>query len=82
MAVLLASTCAVYGTPERRPSTEESPTYRANPYGASKLAVSYGPAAAEPRELVADSSRIRQELGWTSPRSDLATIVRDAWEAP
>lgn len=43
--------------------------------------VSHGPAAAEPPELVADSSRIRVELGWHAPRSDLATIVADAWKA-
>ncbi|MQA13370.1 MAG: NAD-dependent epimerase/dehydratase family protein [Pseudonocardiaceae bacterium] len=43
--------------------------------------VSYGPAAPEPPELVADSSRVRAELGWASPRSDIATIVADAWNA-
>ncbi|MPZ65685.1 MAG: NAD-dependent epimerase/dehydratase family protein [Pseudonocardiaceae bacterium] len=197
-AVVLASTCAVYGTPERQPITEAAPTCPANPYGASKLAadhmaaglaatgaigaislralnlagsaagtadrdttrlipkivatlrgrapelhvngdgsavrdylhvddmtdavclalaackpgqwtpynvgsgrgasirallttaaevtgqavpVTHGPAASEPRELVADNSRIRAELGWTPSRSELATIVTDAWKA-
>ncbi len=197
-AVVLASTCAVYGSPERQPITEDASTCPVNPYGASKLAadhmaaglaacgavgaislralnlagsaagtadrdttrlipkivatlrgeapelringdgsavrdylhvedmadavclalsgcepgrwtaynvgsgrgasiadllttaaeltgktvpVSHGPAVPEPPELVADSSRIRAELGWTAPRSDLATIVADAWKA-
>lgn len=197
-AVVLASSCAVYGTPRRQPITEDAPTCPSNPYGASKLAadhmaaglaatgaigaislralnlagaaagtadrdttrlipkivaaargelpelrvngdgsavrdflhvedmtdavclaldacepgrwrpynigsgqgatvldllataaqvtgrtvpVAYGPAAPEPAELVADSSRIRTELGWDAPRSDVATIVADAWKA-
>jgi len=43
------------------------------------------PAAAGPRrpgdppELVADPSRAWQELGWKAHRSDLRTIVSDAW---
>jgi len=43
--------------------------------------VSYGPPVLEPRELVADSSRIRAALGWDTPRSDIARIVADAWKA-
>src|SRR5690606_29269558 len=39
------------------------------------------PAADEPQALVADSRRIRAELGWTPRRSDLDTIVADAWAA-
>ena len=34
----------------------------------------------DPAELVADSTRLRHALGWTPVRSDLATIVKDAWE--
>lgn len=197
-AVVLASTCAVYGVPERQPLRESTPTCPTNPYGASKLAVDhmaagvaaaggigavslralnlagaaagtadrdttrlipkifaavraeapelvvngdgsavrdyvhvedmadavalalpacrpgtwtpynigsghgasirdllrtaeqvtgcrvpviYGPPAAEPPELVADPSCIRTNLGWRPTRSDLLTIVRDAWDA-
>jgi UDP-glucose 4-epimerase len=43
--------------------------------------VRWGPPVNEPRELRADSSRIRDELGWQPSRSDLATIVSDAWHA-
>src|SRR5581483_3592410 len=31
-------------------------------------------------ELVADSAKLRRTLGWQPVRSDLAMIVRDAWE--
>lgn len=34
----------------------------------------------DPAELVADSGRLRRELGWEPARSDLRQIVRDAWE--
>jgi len=43
--------------------------------------VQCGPPASEPRELRADISRIRAELGWQPARSDLETIVADAWQA-
>lgn len=36
--------------------------------------------AGDPVELVADSSRLRNELGWEPVHSDLDTIVRSAWE--
>jgi UDP-glucose 4-epimerase len=34
----------------------------------------------DPAELVADSARLRKTLGWKPTRSDLATIVEDAWK--
>jgi UDP-glucose 4-epimerase len=43
--------------------------------------VRWGPSASEPRELRADISRIRAELGWQPSSSALETIVADAWEA-
>ena len=45
------------------------------------VAVSWGPAAREPRELRADSSRIQNDLGWRPTRSGLETIIGDAWQA-
>ena len=45
------------------------------------VSVRWGPSASELRELRADSSRIRAELGWQPIRSDLETIVTDAWQA-
>ncbi len=38
------------------------------------------PPAVEPPMLVADSSRIRAELGWHSTRSTIDRIVADAWD--
>jgi UDP-glucose 4-epimerase len=43
--------------------------------------VRWGPPTGESRELRADISRIRAELGWEPSRSDLDTIVSDAWKA-
>jgi UDP-glucose 4-epimerase len=43
--------------------------------------VRWGPPTSEARELRADISRIQAELGWQPTRSDLDTIVSDAWHA-
>jgi UDP-glucose 4-epimerase len=43
--------------------------------------VRWGPPVREPRELRADSSRINAELGWRPTRSNLETIIADAWQA-
>jgi UDP-glucose 4-epimerase len=34
----------------------------------------------DPAELVADSTRLRNTLGWSPKRSELRQIVEDAWE--
>lgn len=34
---IFSSTCAIYGTPEKLPITEDTPRFPVNPYGASKL---------------------------------------------
>ncbi len=39
------------------------------------------PPQPEPPRLVADIARITNELGWKAERSDLATMIRDAWTA-
>lgn len=39
------------------------------------------PPANEPRVLLADSRRIRDELGWQAPNSDLSQILSDGWKA-
>ena len=36
--------------------------------------------AGDPAQLVASSDRIRADLGWTPRHTDLAGIVRDAWD--
>ena len=35
--------------------------------------------AGDPAVLVASSAKIREELGWQPQRSELKTIVEDAW---
>ena len=41
--------------------------------------VRHAPPAVEPPVLIADTRRIRENLGWTPRRSTLAAIVQDAW---
>jgi UDP-glucose 4-epimerase len=36
--------------------------------------------AGDPAQLVASSDRIRSDLGWAPKHTDLASIVRDAWD--
>jgi UDP-glucose 4-epimerase len=43
--------------------------------------VRWGQPVTEPRELRADNSRIRIDLGWRPSRSSMETIVADAWRA-
>lgn len=43
--------------------------------------VRHQPAAQEPAEMLADSTRIRTELGWQAPKSDLMRIISDGWNA-
>jgi UDP-glucose 4-epimerase len=39
-----------------------------------------GPRAGDAGELIADSTKAQRILGWTPRRSELATILRSAWE--
>ncbi len=39
------------------------------------------PAAAEPHALISNPSKAMAELGWSPARSDIGTIVSDAWTA-
>jgi UDP-glucose 4-epimerase len=39
------------------------------------------PPKPEPPLLMADSSAIRDDLGWTPERSDLQQIISDSWAA-
>jgi UDP-glucose 4-epimerase len=33
----------------------------------------------DPARLIADSTKIREQLGWQPKRADLSTIIQDAW---
>ncbi|MGH3874009.1 MAG: NAD-dependent epimerase/dehydratase family protein, partial [Pseudonocardiaceae bacterium] len=41
----------------------------------------HAPIAHEPATLLADSTRIRSELGWRPQKSSLTEIITDAWAA-
>lgn len=43
-----------------------------------RVATMFRDAVVEPRALWCDSTCLRSELGWSAPRSDLETILRDA----
>ncbi|MGH9161890.1 MAG: NAD-dependent epimerase/dehydratase family protein [Vicinamibacteraceae bacterium] len=45
------------------------------------VTVRHRPQANEPAVLLADSSHIRQDLGWQAKNSDLSQILADAWKA-
>jgi UDP-glucose 4-epimerase len=45
------------------------------------IPVEHRPAQAEPRVLMADSGRIRRELGWRPVHSSLRQILGDGWSA-
>jgi UDP-glucose 4-epimerase len=45
------------------------------------IAVSWDPPQPKPEVLLADSSRIRADLGWKPGRSGLAGIMSDTWQA-
>lgn len=45
------------------------------------LAVEHLPSKPEPHTVLADTARIRAELGWTPERSTLAEMIADAWAA-
>ncbi|MEI6747395.1 MAG: UDP-glucose 4-epimerase GalE [Methylococcaceae bacterium] len=45
-----------------------------------KINVDYQPRrAGDPARLIADSTKIREQLGWQPKRADLSTIIQDAW---
>lgn len=44
-----------------------------------QVAIQRNPPQNEPQALLADNARIRRELGWEPRRSQLDSMVRDAW---
>lgn len=49
------------------------------PRAASSIHVTCSDAPGNPPILVADATRARDLLGWAAKRSDLSTIIADAW---
>ena len=46
-----------------------------------EVPVEHRPSRSEAPRLLADTTRIRAELGWRPQRSDIRTIIADAWAA-
>lgn len=44
-----------------------------------QLAIEHNPPLPEPRVMMADSSRVRDELTWAPRRSSIEQIITDAW---
>jgi UDP-glucose 4-epimerase len=45
-----------------------------------RITVDYQPRReGDPARLIADSSKVREKLGWQPKRADLSTIIADAW---
>lgn len=72
---------AIYNTGSGMPVSLRDVIDSAERVTGRRLVVCRNPPQNEPPALLADSSRIRHELGWEPRRSQLATIVSDAWEA-
>ena len=64
----------------RRTSVRDVLTAAAEVTG-QPVPVRHQPAAPEPPVMLADSTRIRSDLGWQAPKSDLTRILSDAWNA-
>jgi UDP-glucose 4-epimerase len=44
------------------------------------IPVTHNPPKAEPRVIIADTTRIKRELSWAPERSSLSQIIGDAWD--
>ncbi len=72
---------AIYNTGSGVPVSLRDVVDSAERVTGRRLAVCRNPPQNEPPALLADPSRIRHELSWEPRRSQLATIISDAWEA-
>jgi UDP-glucose 4-epimerase len=71
----------VYNVGSGRPSTVHDVITTAETVTGRPLPRRHTAAAHGPTTLVADSSRIRSELGWRPKKSSLPEIISDAWTA-
>jgi UDP-glucose 4-epimerase len=70
-----------YNVGSGRPSTVHDVIVTAETVTGRPVTRRHTAAADEPATLVADSTRIRSELGWRPERSGLPDIISDAWTA-
>jgi UDP-glucose 4-epimerase len=71
----------VYNVGSGRPSTVHDVIVTAETVTGRPVPRRHTAAADEPATLVADSTRIRSELGWRPEKSSLPDIISDAWTA-
>jgi UDP-glucose 4-epimerase len=72
---------AIYNTASAQPVSLRDVVESVQRVTGRPLAVRRDPPQDEPPALVADTARIRRELGWRPRRSSLDAIVHDAWRA-
>jgi UDP-glucose 4-epimerase len=70
-----------YNVGSGRPSTVHDVIATTETVTARRVPRRHTAAAHEPAILLADSTRIRSELGWRPERSSLVEIIADAWTA-
>lgn len=74
-------TWRAYNVGSGRPSTVQDVIATAETVTGRPIPRRHAAAAHEPATLLADSTRIRSELGWRPQKSSLAEIIADAWTA-
>jgi UDP-glucose 4-epimerase len=70
-----------YNVGSGRPSTVHDVIATAETVTGRPVTRRHATAAQEPATLLADSTRIRSELGWRPEKSSLPEIISDAWTA-
>jgi UDP-glucose 4-epimerase len=71
----------VYNVGSGRPSTVHDVIAIAETVTGRPVPRRHTTAAHEPATLVADSTRIRSELGWRPEKSSISDVISDAWAA-
>jgi UDP-glucose 4-epimerase len=74
-------TWRAYNVGSGRPSTVHDVIAIAETVTGRPVPRRHAPVAHEPATLLADSTRIRSELGWQPGKSTLPEIISDAWTA-
>jgi hypothetical protein len=66
--------------PSPRRKVAAVPGHAAEKVTGQTIRTIHNPPEAEPQRIVADSTRIRHDLGWAPERSALTDILADAWQ--
>jgi UDP-glucose 4-epimerase len=77
----LSITNCAYNIGSGQPTSVRDVLTTAEKVTGKPVPVRHAPPANEPPVLLADATQARARLDWQPSRSDLTTILRDAWEA-